>query len=37
VLTDPELDRLIVATPQTHELLVDFLATMGARPHEALG
>lgn len=36
VLTDPELDRLIVATPQAHQLLVDFLATMGARPHEAL-
>ena len=36
VLTDPELDRLIVATPQAHQLLVDFLATIGARPHEAL-
>jgi integrase len=37
VLTDPELDRLIAATPARHRLLVDFLATMGARPHEALG
>jgi len=37
VLTDPELERLIAATPQAHRLLVDFLATMGARPHEALG
>lgn len=37
VLTDRELDRLIVATAQAHRLLVDFLATMGARPHEALG
>ncbi|MBS3941515.1 MAG: site-specific integrase [Actinobacteria bacterium] len=37
VLTDRELDRLVAATPRQHRLLVDFLATMGARPHEALG
>lgn len=37
VLTDDELERLIAATPARHRLLVDFLATMGARPHEALG
>ena len=36
VLTDDELDRLVAATPPKHRLLVDFLSTMGARPHEAL-
>lgn len=36
VLTDPQLDRLIAVTVSDHRLLVDFLATMGARPHEAL-
>ncbi len=36
LLVDDELDRLVAATPREHRLLVDFLATMGPRPHEAL-
>lgn len=35
-LSDEEVDRLLQEIPEHHRLLVDTIATLGLRPHEAL-